>query len=96
MRKVFLSTLFALSLATAAFAADVVVKIAPPHAVAEHREARPSRDHVWIAGFHRWDGNRYVWEKGRWEVPPRPHAVWVAPRWDHRKDGYVFSEGHWR
>jgi len=97
MRKVFLSTFFAFALGIgAAQAADVVVRIAPPHAVSEHRDARPSRDHVWIAGYHRWDGNRYVWEKGRWEKPPRAHAKWVAPRWNHRKDGYVFSEGHWR
>jgi hypothetical protein len=97
MRKVFLGSLFAFALGVgAAQAADVVVKIAPPHAMVEHRDARPSREHVWIAGYHRWDGNHYVWERGRWERPPRPHAKWVAPRWNHRKDGYVFSEGHCR
>jgi hypothetical protein len=37
-----------------------------------------------------------VWEPGKWEVPPREHAVWVAPRWEHRKDGYVFIEGRWK
>jgi hypothetical protein len=36
-----------------------------------------------------------VWEKGHWEVPPKPHAKWIAPKWHHRKDGYVFAEGHW-
>jgi hypothetical protein len=29
-------------------------------------------------------------------VPPREHAVWIAPRWQHRHDGYVFVEGRWR
>jgi hypothetical protein len=77
-------------------AADVVVKIAPPRAIVEHRPERPSPRHIWIAGYHRWDGNAYVWEPGRWEVPPREHAVWVAPRWVHRHDGYVMVEGHWR
>jgi hypothetical protein len=97
MRKIFLNTLLALVLGIgAAQAADVVVRVAPPRAVVEHRDVRPSRNHVWIAGYHRWDGNAYVWEKGRWEVPPKPHAKWVAPRWNHRKDGYVFAEGHWR
>ena len=97
MRKIFLSTLFALAVGIgAAQAADIVVKVAPPRAVVEHREARPSKNHVWVAGYHRWDGKGYVWEKGRWEVPPKPHATWVAPQWHHRKDGYVFAEGHWR
>ena len=38
----------------------------------------------------------YVWEPGRWDVPPHEHAVWVAPRWEHRSNGYVFIEGRWR
>ncbi len=55
----------------------------------EHRVVRPSRRHVWIAGYHRWDGNAYVWVPGRWDLPPREHAVWVAPRWRHRHEGWV-------
>ena len=31
-----------------------------------------------------------------WEKPPRAHAVWVAPRYTHRHDGYVYTEGRWR
>jgi len=97
MRKVFLSTMLALALGIGVGqAADIVVKVAPPHAMVEHRGTRPSKNHVWIAGYHRWDGNAYVWENGRWEVPPKPHAKWVAPKWNHHKDGYVFAEGHWR
>jgi len=97
MRKLFLNTILALVVGIgAAQAADIVVRVAPPRGVVEHREARPSKNHVWIPGYHRWDGNAYLWEHGRWEVPPKPHAKWVAPRWNHRKDGYVFSEGRWR
>jgi hypothetical protein len=82
VRKTFLSALFVFAFGIgAAQAADVVVKVRPPRAIVEHRSARPSRNHVWIGGYHRWDGNAYVWEKGRWEAPPRPHAVWVAPRY---------------
>ena len=97
VRKTFLSALFvfAVGIGTAQ-AADVVIKVRPPRVIVEHRSARPSRNHVWIGGYHRWDGNAYAWEKGRWEAPPRPHAVWVAPRYTHRRDGYVFVEGHWR
>ena len=77
-------------------AEEIVVGVKPPRVVVEHRPSRPSPQHVWIGGYHRWDGHAYVWEAGRWEVPPREHAVWVAPRWVHRHDGYVFVEGRWR
>jgi hypothetical protein len=97
MRKLFLSALFAVAVGIgSAQAAEVVVKIAPPKPIVEHRAVRPSPEHVWVAGYHRWDGNAYVWEAGRWEKPPHAHAVWVAPKWEHRKDGYVMTEGHWR
>jgi hypothetical protein len=79
-----------------AYAQEVIVRTAPPHAIVEHRAVAPSPRHVWIAGYHRWDGRAYVWTAGRWELPPREHAVWVAPRWEHRTGGYVFIEGRWR
>jgi hypothetical protein len=97
MHKVFLSTFFAFVVGIgAAQAANIVVKIAPPRGRVEHRDKAPSRDHVWVGGYQRWDGNRYEWQQGRWETPPHPHAKWVAPKWNHRKNGYVFSEGRWR
>jgi hypothetical protein len=97
MHKFLLTALFGVALGIgSAYAEDVVVKTRPPRAVVEHRGERPSPDHVWIGGYHRWDGNAYVWTPGRWEAPPRPHAVWVAPRWEHRSGGYVFVEGRWK
>jgi hypothetical protein len=97
VRKLFPAVLFAFVIGAGAVqAADIVVRVAPPRVVTEHRGRAPSRDHVWVSGYHRWSGNRYEWEKGRWEVPPRRHAKWVAPKWNHRRDGYVFSEGRWR
>ena len=79
-----------------ACAAEVIVKVAPPRAIVEHRAARPGARHIWIAGFYRWNGYSYVWQRGRWEVPPRTNAVWVSARWKHRLDGYEFVEGRWR
>ncbi len=97
MRKLVLSAILGVGFGIgAAQAAEVVVTVKPPIAIVEKRSDRPSAKHVWIAGYHRWDGHAYVWEKGRWEVPPREHAVWVAPRWEHRHDGYVFVEGRWK
>ena len=96
MRKLLPAVLFALAVGTGTAQADVVVRIAPPHAFVEHRGKAPSRNHIWVDGYHRWDGHRYVWTGGRWVVPPHPHARWVAPKWNHRHNEYVFSEGHWR
>jgi hypothetical protein len=97
MRKIFLSGLIAAGIGLgAAQAEDVVIKVRPPKAVVEHRSARPSPEHVWVAGYHKWDGHAYAWEPGRWEKPPHAHAVWVAPKYTHRGEGYVFEEGHWR
>ena len=97
MHKLLLMSVLGLGLGIGASqAAEVVVRVAPPSAIVEHRAPRPSPRHVWIAGYHRWDGRAYVWEPGRWELPPRERAVWVVPRWEHRHDGYVFVEGRWR
>jgi hypothetical protein len=97
LRRLFLSALFAAALGIGTVqAAEIVVRVAPPRVQVERRDVAPSRQHVWIGGYHRWDGNAYVWEKGRWEAPPRAGAHWVAPRWNHRRDGYVFVEGRWR
>ena len=51
---------------------------------------------VWIGGYHRWDGGRYVWVPGRWDRPPHPGARWEPGRWDHGHDGYRWREGRWR
>jgi len=94
--KRLIGLVFAGALIFSAAAGEVVVRIGPPHAVSERRSRAPGRDYVWISGYHRWDGNAYVWTPGRWEQPPRPHAHWVAHRWNHRRDGWVLVEGHWR
>jgi len=95
-RSKLLGIIMAGGLALSANAAEVIVKVRPPHAIVETRGAAPSRDHVWIAGYHNWDGNAYVWSPGRWELPPHPHQRWVAHSWVHRNGGYVLVEGHWR
>jgi hypothetical protein len=97
MRKLIITALFGIAVGMTPAQAEIVVKVRPPVSIHhEHRGYRPSPRHVWVSGYHRWDGRAYVWEPGRWEVPPRAHAVWVAPRWRHRHDGYVFVEGRWR
>jgi hypothetical protein len=72
------------------------VRIAPPRARVEVRTVAPSPRHVWIGGYHRWDGRAYVWVPGRWDLGPRPGAVWVAGHWKNTPDGWEWIEGHWR
>lgn len=78
------------------FAQRVYVQVGPPPVVVEHPAPRPGPGYVWVGGYHRWDGHRYVWAPGRWVVPPRPHGVWVNGHWAHEPHGYYWVEGHWR
>lgn len=97
MLREFVITSFAgCMLAMGAMGADIVVRIAPPHAVVEARVASPGAGYVYQKGYHRWDGNAYAWTPGVWVRPPHAHARWVDQRWEHRKNGYVSIEGHWR
>jgi len=94
--KRLIGLVFAGAMAFTCTAAEIVVRIAPPRVVVERRPPPPSRSHVWISGYQRWDGNAYAWNAGRWEQPPRPGQRWVAHHWVHRNGGWVMVEGHWR
>ena len=96
MKKFALAVLFALTLCPAASFAQVVIRIGPPPPVVEQRSAPPERGFVWIDGYHRWEGDHYVWVPGAYAEPPHPHARWVAGHWDHRGGEYVWVAGHWR
>ena len=94
--KRLLGLVFVGVLALGTAAAEIVVRIAPPRVHVERRGRAPSRNHVWVSGYQRWDGNAYSWNQGRWEQPPRPRARWVAHHYNRQRGGYVFVEGHWR
>jgi YXWGXW repeat-containing protein len=76
--------------------AEIVIAEAPPPPRREVISVRPSRGHVWIAGHYQYQNHGYVWIPGRWELPPRGHAKYVQPRWEHRGRSWVFIEGSWR
>ncbi|MES2692646.1 MAG: YXWGXW repeat-containing protein [Verrucomicrobiota bacterium] len=56
---------------------------------------QPSSQHVWVQGHWRWNEGAYVWEAGRWEVPPTSTVVWHAPEWQQQANGFVLREGYW-
>ena len=77
--------------------AQIVVRVGPPPPVVETVPPPPGEHPgwAWRPGYHRWDGERYVWVPGEYAAPPRPHAHWVPGHWDNRHGGYVWREGHW-
>jgi len=95
VRRTLLGLTLAAGLAFQAGAQEVVVKVAPPHAIVERRGEPPEAGFVWIDGYHRWDGKAYIWVPGRWEKPPHPHDRWVAHKWVKRNGGWVLVEGRW-
>jgi hypothetical protein len=97
MKKLLCLTAFAITLGLGAGrAAQVFVRVGPPLPPREVMVVRPSPRHVWVPGYYRWAGARYVWRAGYWAIPPRPHAVWVPGAWRHRRAGYVWVGGYWR
>ena len=63
----------------------------PPAAVITPVVPAPGPGYVWVPGHYDWVNGAWVWVEGGWMLPPRPHAVWVAPRVDFR-----LHPGHWR
>jgi hypothetical protein len=96
VKKIALALLFAFTLCPAASFAQVAIRIGPPRPMHEERGRPPERGYVWINGYHRYEGDHYVWTPGRWERPPQQHQRWVAHRWVRHGDRYEMQEGHWR
>src|ERR1041385_536112 len=64
----------------------------PPPPPVYYAPPAPRPGYAWVSGYYYPVGARYVWRPGYWSRPPRPHAVWVAPRY-HRNRYYA---GYWR
>jgi hypothetical protein len=57
---------------------------------------QPTPQHAWVPGHWRWHEGSYVWESGRWEIPPTPNVIWTQPVWQPQGRGYVLQEGYWQ
>ena len=80
-------------------AGEVVVENDPPPPPPPEQEAVPASpgpEYVWIGGYHRWDGHRYVWMRGRYDRRPHANARWTAAHWEARGRGHVWVEGRWQ
>jgi len=72
------------------------VAYAPPPPPPETVVVGPGPDYVWVNGEWVWQGGTWVWVGGHWALPPHPHAVWMAPRWERGPHGWCRVEGYWR
>ena len=87
----------ALGASSALAGVRVYVRVPPPAPIVEVRPPIPAPGHVWIEGYHTWNGNAYIWAPGHWEAPPRVRAVWIPGHWRHHvRHGYYWMPGHWR
>ncbi len=68
MRKIVLTALLTFTLLPALSFAQVYVKVAPPPPVVERYGAPPQAGFIWIPGYQRWNGTRYIWVAGHWVV----------------------------
>lgn len=97
LRKTLIMAVCMMALPVDAANAQVVIHTGPPPPVIVERPGPPRHaGWVWIPGYYRWSGRRYVWVNGYWARPPRPHAVWIPGRWLARRGGYVWIAGYWR
>ncbi|HEY6147835.1 MAG TPA: hypothetical protein VIZ69_09060 [Thermoanaerobaculia bacterium] len=85
-----------LEVSTAQAAPRVYVRVAPPAPIVETVPAAPSPRHVWVGGYHRWDGRSYAWVPGHYVVRPRAYRAWVPGHWARHRRGYYWVPGHWR
>ncbi|MEL7492265.1 MAG: hypothetical protein AAGJ73_16265 [Pseudomonadota bacterium] len=74
----------------------VYVRPAPPPPRRFQRPPRPVAGAIWIGGYWRWAGNRYVWRRGYWERTPKVGATWTPGRWIHTRRGWYWRPGYWR
>jgi hypothetical protein len=74
---------------------SVVIGRTPPPLRYERRPPPPGEGFVWVDGYWRVDGGRYVWAPGVWQRAPYAGAYWSHGHWDHYPEGWRYHEGHW-
>jgi hypothetical protein len=73
----------------------VAVAEAPPAPPVESIGMAPGINYVWVRGYYTYNGSRYVWVPGNWQLRPRPNAIWVPGTWDQTDKGWVWIPGRW-
>ncbi|HZS40731.1 MAG TPA: hypothetical protein VFF06_28055 [Polyangia bacterium] len=76
---------------------SLAVTVAPPEPLYETPPPAPYADAAWIGGYWDWNpsARRYIWIGGRWSRAPRAGVVYVPPRWERGRRGFIRGEGRW-
>lgn len=56
----------------------------------------PGADYQWIAGYQRWNGHGYQWERGHYEHRPHPGAQYQSAHWEQQGRNHVWVDGRWQ
>lgn len=87
---------FFLTFGTLAANAQLVVRIGPPPPPRVEVIPRARPGYVWVPGYQRWNGRRYVWTRGVYRRPPHRGARWYPGEWRNERGGNVWHQGYWR
>ncbi len=68
---------------------------APPPRRYEAVPPPPGASYVWVPGHWRWNGYRYIWIGGRYDVRRNSWHHWVDGRWVVVNGRWVWLDGHW-
>jgi hypothetical protein len=98
LTKIFLFLALAAASAPSSAQINLGIRVGPPKARIEVRTPTPVAGSVWIPGYYVYNGGRsdYDWTPGRWQVPPAPKQVWIAPRYRRNGNHYDYYEGSWK
>ncbi|HUS28489.1 MAG TPA: hypothetical protein VMZ53_08270 [Kofleriaceae bacterium] len=69
--------------------------IAPPPLQVEAPPAAPVQAAVWVNGFWQWDGAKWLWVAGSWQLRPSATVSWRAATWKQRGTVHVLVPGAW-
>ncbi len=72
---------------------NVNIHVAPPQQQYEVVPALPG-GYVWAPGYWGWNGDRYVWVRGR-QIVHREGFRWEPDRWEQRDRAFHRVGGHW-
>ncbi|MDJ0761866.1 MAG: hypothetical protein QNJ97_02665 [Myxococcota bacterium] len=70
----------------------------PPPVKQEVIPQSPSSNYVWVPGYWDWNevDNQWIWEDGRWAVPPQPGYVWQPSSYQDQGQGdWIYTPGQW-
>jgi hypothetical protein len=95
MRKIAVLVLVGFAAAVISSCVVSAPRVGPPPLKSEAISTKPGPNSVWIGGYWKWKGHKYVWAPGHW-VKPKAGKSWVPGHWQKRGPHWVWKKGPWR